>query len=59
MDDFLDQTWLETARASLLGNEDLVRLIGDDKVLGLLSNPELVPRKPSQFPDPESLLASW
>lgn len=59
MDDFLDQTWLETARASLLGNEDLVRLIGDDTVLGLLSNPELVPRKPSQFPDPESLLASW
>lgn len=59
MADFADTTWVEAARAALLGNEDLVRLIGDDKVLGLLSNPELVPRKPSQFPDPESLLASW
>jgi hypothetical protein len=59
MDDFTDTTWLETARASLLGNADLVRLIGDERVLGILSNPDMVPRKPSQFPDPESLLESW
>lgn len=31
MADFTDQTWLAAARESLLGNADLVRLIGDDK----------------------------
>lgn len=59
MADFTDTTWLEAARAGFLGNEDLVRLIGDERVLGILSNPDMIPRKPSQFPDPESLLASW
>lgn len=57
--DFTDTTWLEMARASLLGNSDLVRLIGDSKVLSLLANADMAPRLPSDMPDPETLLESW
>jgi len=59
MADFTDTTWLEAAREGLLGNADIVRLIGDDRMLSILANPSMVPRLASQFPDPEALLSSW
>ena len=59
MADFTDTTWLEAAREGLLGNADIVRLIGDDRMLSIMANPSMVPRLASQFPDPETLLSSW
>lgn len=43
-----DNGWVDKARAQLMGDKDLKRIIGDNDVIKVLSNPLLKLQRPDQ-----------
>ena len=65
MASFYDTTWLQKVKADLAGNEAFWQVLGEEegayfkKKLMLGEEGGYVHLKPSQFPDPETLLGKW
>ena len=41
LDSFYDNTWIDQARADLMANDDLTRIIGDKQILNILADPNM------------------
>jgi hypothetical protein len=57
LDLFYDNTWVDKARADLMGNEDLKRIIGDKQILDILGDPNLRLQKVGAMSNVRKLLA--